>query len=67
MRKILDRSEKESVVVTDVSGLHGQKFKKVVMVISEGKLFALKDALENNSEFSAVANDLFGMFVRAET
>ena len=63
MRKVLNSPECESVAVSNVTGMHGQQFKKVELIISAGKLAALENAL--GAYPSAVAEDLLQMFVRA--
>jgi hypothetical protein len=65
-KRILNRIENESVTVSDVQGLHGQQFKKVVMVISEGKFLSLKRGLEILAERdNTVAQDLAEMIFNA--
>jgi hypothetical protein len=58
------KPEKESVTVTDVTGTNGQQFKKVVMIISTGKLSAIQSSL-NMREDHPVAHDLLQMINRA--
>jgi hypothetical protein len=63
----MKKPEKESVVITDEC-LNGQNFKKVVMIISAGKLICLIHALEDKAgDFvGTVTDDLLQMVKRAD-
>jgi hypothetical protein len=62
----MKKPEKEFVTISDIEGLGGAHFKKVEMVISEGKLLTLKHGLDLLVERgNAVAEDLAHLIFKA--